>query len=124
MDRVAAFAEHALGTRYEDLPEAAIAAAKTLILDSLGVGIAGSAGPWAGELVRSAAGWGQGAQARVFAHGTRLPAPAAALCNGYQIHNLEFDCVHERAVVHPMAVLLAAASAEPSARAGSPAGIF
>jgi 2-methylcitrate dehydratase PrpD len=30
------------------------------------------------------------------------------LCNGYQIHNSEYDCVHEAAVVHPMAVLLSA----------------
>ncbi len=111
MDAIAAFAEHVVRTRYEDLPDAAIAAAKTLILDSFGVGVAGSGGPFAGELVQSGGTWGEGADARVWGHGTRLPAPAAALCNGYQIHNSEFDCVHERAVVHPMAVMFAAACA-------------
>ncbi len=121
MDAIAAFAEHVVRTRYDDLPAAAIVAAKTLILDSLGVGVVGSAGPWVPELVQSAAGWGQGADARVWVHGTRLPAPAAALCNGYQIHNSEFDCVHERAVVHPMAVLLAAACAHAE-RAGGISG--
>ncbi len=121
MDAIAAFAEHALRTRYDDLPAAAISAAKTLILDSLGVGVAGSAGPFVEQLMRSARGWGQGADARVWGRGERLPAPAAALCNGYQIHNSEFDCVHERAVVHPMAVLLAAASAQAE-RAGGVSG--
>ena len=54
---------------------------------------------------------GRGGDARVWVCGAALPAPAAAVCNGYQIHNSEFDCVHEAAVVHPMAVLLSAATA-------------
>jgi 2-methylcitrate dehydratase PrpD len=29
------------------------------------------------------------------------------MVNAFHIHNQEFDCVHERAVVHPMAVILA-----------------
>jgi aconitate decarboxylase len=121
MDAIAAFAEHTLRTRYRDLPEVAIAAAKILILDSFGVGVAGSAAPFAGELMACAAGWGERGDARVWVQGARLPAPAAALCNGYQIHNSEFDCVHERAVVHPLAVLLAAACAQAE-RAGGIAG--
>jgi 2-methylcitrate dehydratase PrpD len=121
MDAIAAFAEHVARTRYDDLPDTAIAAAKTLLLDSFGVGVAGSAGPFAGELVQCAGTWGQGGEAQVWVHGMRLPAPAAALCNGYQIHNCEFDCVHERAVVHPMAVLLAAACAHAE-RAGGISG--
>ncbi|MEO1407039.1 MAG: MmgE/PrpD family protein, partial [Pseudomonadota bacterium] len=43
--------------------------------------------------------------------GPRSPAvsPAtAAFINGFQIHCQEFDCVHEPAVVHPMATILAA----------------
>jgi aconitate decarboxylase len=121
MDAIAAFAEHVVRTGFDDLPDDAVAAAKTLILDSLGVGVVGSAGPWAGELIRSASGWGRGEDARVWVHGARLPAPAAALCNAYQIHNSEFDCIHERAVVHPMAVLLAAALAHAE-RAGGVSG--
>jgi aconitate decarboxylase len=121
MDAIAAFAGHALRTRYEDLPAAAVTAAKSLILDSFGVAVAGSAGPFAGELVRCVGAWGERPDARVWVHGTRLPAPAAALCNAYQIHNSEFDCVHERAVVHPMAVLLAAVCAHAE-RAGGVSG--
>ena len=111
MDAIAAFTEHVVGTGYADLPDAAVAATKSFILDSFGVGVAGSGGPWVRELIDASGAWGAAEAARVWVHGTALPAPAAAMCNGYQIHNSEYDCVHEAAVVHPMAVLLAAAIA-------------
>ena len=95
-------------TTYRDLPPAAVRAAKTFLLDTLGVAVAGSADPWARRLVRSAARWGSGQEATVWVEGTKLPAPSAALVNAYFIHCLEFDCVHEGAVVHPMAALLPA----------------
>jgi aconitate decarboxylase len=108
MDAIVRFAEHVVSTRYEDLPTAAVTATTIFILDSLGVAVAGSAAPFATELRDVAMRWGSASDARVWACGTALPAPAAALCNGYQIHNSEYDCVHEAAVVHPMAVLLSA----------------
>ena len=107
MDAIAKFAEHVVATSYDDLPEQAVSAAKTFILDSLGVGLVGSNGPWMEELLASASLWGGGNDARVWTYGQRLPAPAAALCNAYQTHNSEFDCVHEAAVVHPLTVVLA-----------------
>lgn len=121
MDAIAKFAEHVACTRFEDLPPAAVQAAKTFILDTLGVGFAGSAGPFVEELIACSQGWGQGGEARTWVRGVRLPAPAAALINAYQIHNSEFDCVHEAAVVHPMAVLLAAELAHAE-RAGGVSG--
>jgi 2-methylcitrate dehydratase PrpD len=121
MDGIAAFAEHVDRSSYDDLPAPAIAAAKTFMLDSLGVGVAGSAGPWAKELVDTATRCGSGSDARAWVYGTALPAPAAAMCNGYQIHNSEYDCVHEAAVVHPMAVLLSATMAHAE-RAGGVSG--
>ena len=120
MDAIAAFAEHVVRSSYDDLPAAAIAAAKTFMLDSFGVGVAGSAGPWVPELIDTCAAWGTAGDARVWVRGTALPAPAAAMCNGYQIHNSEYDCVHEAAVVHPMAVLLAAAMAQAERAGGVP----
>jgi aconitate decarboxylase len=111
MDAIAAFAGHVVRNGYDDLPAPALAAAKTFILDSFGVGVAGSAASWAKELVDTARRWGSARDARVWVHGTTLPAPAAAMCNGWQIHNSEYDCIHEAAVVHPMAVLLSATMA-------------
>lgn len=111
MDPIDAFAAHVVGTRYEDLPEAAVRAAKTFILDTLGVGIAGSGQPMAPELAAAQRLSGDGRAARVWGNGQCLSAPAAALCNAYQAHCSEFDCVHEKAVVHAMTAVLAAAMA-------------
>ena len=111
MDAIAAFAEHVAERSYRDLPDAAVNAAKTFILDTLGVGLVGSSGPKAHELARIQSLWGSGDDARVWSTGERLPAPAAAFCNAYQVHNAEFDCVHEAAVAHVMTVVLPVALA-------------
>lgn len=115
-------AELAGRTRYEDLPSRAIEAAKTFILDTLGVGAGGAAAPRVAELIDTAASWGAGEEATVWVDGRRLPAGAAAVVNAYQIHALEWDCVHEPAVVHPMATLLSAivAAAERRGARGQP----
>ena len=106
MDAIERFAAHVVGTDFADLPAEAVEAARTFILDSLGVGIVGSAGPWTGNLAALQETWGQAPQARVWVTGQALPAPAAAMCNAYQIHNSEFDCIHEAAVVHATTVVL------------------
>ena len=111
MDAIAAFAEHVVRTQFHDLPNNVIAAAKTFILDTLGVGLAGSSGPMACELAEMQETWGTRGDARVWGNGKRLSAPAAAMCNAYQAHNSEFDCVHEQAVVHAMSVVLPVAIA-------------
>ena len=111
-DGITAFAEHVIRTNYQSLPPGAVKAAKTFILDGFGVGVAGSAGPWLEGLIASAGAQGQGEDARVWVFGDRLPASAAAMVNAYQMHNSEFDCVHEAAVVHAMTVPLACAMAE------------
>jgi 2-methylcitrate dehydratase PrpD len=48
----------------------------------------------------------------------RLAAPAAAFMNAWQMHNQEFDCLHEGAVVHAMASVLPAALAAAEMRGG------
>jgi len=109
-------------TGFRNLPARAIVAAKTFILDTLGVGAGGAAAPRVAELVATAASWGAGEEATVWVDGRRLPAGAAAVVNAYQIHALEWDCVHEPAVVHPMATLFSAivAAAERRGARGQP----
>lgn len=109
---------HVAAQRFEALPPEAIAAAKTFILDSLGVGLAGTRVPWVRELLEVAARSGQGTASRIWGTGERVPSPTAALINAYQIHNQEFDCVHEPAVVHPMASVLATLIAWAEERGG------
>lgn len=110
-DAIRLFAEHVSRTRFEDLPEAAVRAARIFILDTIGVGLVGTNGPHVLELIAaSEATMGEGS-ARCWGHRRCLSAPGAAMINGYQIHNSEFDCVHEAAVIHPMTVCLAAVAA-------------
>src|SRR6266851_848735 len=91
-----------------ELPEAARQAAKVFIADSLGVGIAGAAAPWRAEVFDMAASACSAGEATVWGSGERLPLAPAAMVNAYQMHALEFDCVHEGAVVHAMSAVLPA----------------
>src|SRR5258707_15430191 len=90
----------------DEVPDAARAAAKMFIADTLGVGIAGATAPWRREVLDMAAASGGIAEASVWGTGERLPLAQAAMVNAYQVHSQEFDCVHEGAVVHPMAAIL------------------
>ena len=99
---------HVVETRFEELPATAVEAAKIFIGDSLGVGVVGSRGPWIDELISVHRHPEHCGEARIWGRSATLPASAAAMVNAYQIHNSEFDCVHEAAVIHPMAVLLGA----------------
>lgn len=105
MDQIAA---HVAGVRYETLPVQAVRDVKTFLLDTIGVGIAGSSGAQVGDLIRLAASWGAAPEATVWLTGQKVSAGSAAVVNAYQIHCLEYDCVHEGAVLHPMATILAA----------------
>lgn len=126
MNSAAVIAAHALDVRLKDIPDEVMTAAKTFILDSLGVGVAGAAAKHADDVLHAARGWGaadgQG-DGHVFGKGLALPAPSAAFVNGFQIHCQEYDCVHEPAVVHPMATICAALTAEVE-RAGAAGSVI
>ncbi|WP_226574168.1 MmgE/PrpD family protein [Acuticoccus sediminis] len=100
--------DRVVGTSYGDLTPASIEKAKTFLLDTFGVGVAGCHGYRIDRIVKVASGWGAGEEARVWVSGETLPAGGAAFVNAYQIHSLEYDCVNEDAVLHPMATLLSA----------------
>ena len=110
-DAIEGFIDHVLDTDFAHLSPEVVNATKVFLLDTLGVGVVGSAGPWVAELIETTALSMPGQQARAWVHGTPLSAAGAAMCNGYQIHNSEFDCVHEAAVVHCVTVPLAATMA-------------
>lgn len=116
-DRVTrSLVEHIASMRFDALPPGAVESCKTFVLDSLGVALCGTRVPQMPVLHELAASWGAGRAARVWGTGQRVPAGTAAFLNGYQIHNQEWDCVHEPAVVHPMAVVLATLLAHSEAR--------
>ena len=82
-----------------------------LLADTLAVGAAGGAAPGAEGVLAAARRMGAGKEAPVLGTAERLPAPAAAFVNGFRIHALEWDAVHEGAVVHAMSVVTAAVHA-------------
>jgi len=90
------------------LPADVREAAVRLLTDSLAVGVAGSTAPGADAVLAAARAMGAGGDVPLLGRGERLPAPGAAMVNGFQIHCLEWDAVHEPAVVHAMSVVTAA----------------
>ncbi len=103
---------HVASTTLATLPPEAVQAVRNFTLDLIGVGIAGTRSPYAAGVRHAAARWGSGAEAHVFATGEALPAPHTAFVNAFQAHALEFDCVHEEAVLHPFTVVIPVLLAE------------
>ena len=98
---------HFARVAYGEIPKQARDAAKTFIADTLAVGMAGREAPWRPQVLDTARGGPE--EATVWGAGERLPLAAAAMVNAFQVHSQEFDPVHEGAVVHAMAAVLACA---------------
>lgn len=113
---------HALGDAVAGYPETTRADARMFLEDTLAVAISGARLADAARVLAVARAAGCGDDARCLGRGDALPAPQAALANAFAIHAQEFDAVHEGAVVHPFAVVVAVllAVAERRARQGSP----
>lgn len=105
--------------RPHDLPPAVCDAAMMFLKDTLACGLAGSSAPGADGVLETALRMGSGSEARLLGRGAaRLPAPGAAFVNAFQIHCLEWDAVHEPAVVHALSVVTAALMAVCDRRQG------
>lgn len=110
-------AARALALTWSDIDALAREAAKTFLHDTLCVGAAGAKAPLADAVMGAAMRWGQGRDCGVLGRpGLTLPQSSAAFVNAFQIHAQEFDCVHEPAVVHPMATVGAVALSEADRR--------
>ncbi|MCU0892420.1 MAG: MmgE/PrpD family protein [Sandarakinorhabdus sp.] len=119
MSAVAALIDYA-GVAHR-LPDDVAAVARHFLADTLAVGAAGHDAPGAAAMLAVARAMGQGTEARLLGTAERMPAQAAAFVNGYRIHCLEWDAVHEPAVVHAMSVVTAALGAAIDRRGGVPA---
>ncbi len=100
------------------LPASVRADAVRLLGDTLAVGAAGVGAPGEDAILAVARAMGSRSEARLIGSDERLPAPAAAFVNGYRIHCLEWDAVHEPAVVHAMSVVTASLGAVIDRRGG------
>jgi 2-methylcitrate dehydratase PrpD len=110
---------HVLRMGWRDIPARSQSAMQAYLFDTLAVGVAGRRAWLSDQVLQVARSWGEageGPRASVWGGGPVLPVASAAYVNGFQIHCQEYDCVHEPAVVHPMAVIGASVSAEADAR--------
>ena len=113
MDASNNIADFAASLRWAAIDSSAQQSAALFFHDSLCVGIAGAKAPLADSVLCAARGWsGNGGECSVLGRGERLPPAEAAFVNAFQIHAQEYDCVHEPAVVHPLATVLAALLSE------------
>ncbi len=117
-DAIHGLVRHVVASGYEDLSKQAVESTKTFILDSLGVAIVGSLAPGVQETLRVLGEWGGKKESTVLVSGHRLPSPSAAMMNSFLMHNQEFDCVHDRAVLHPFTTALPVALALAETKGG------
>jgi 2-methylcitrate dehydratase PrpD len=103
---------HVATRRFAQFPATAIQAAKVLLLDTLAAGVAGAATPGAAAILAARGKPNGSASTQVLGRPERLAPGDAALLNAHQIHCLEYDCVHEKAVLHPLTPLVGAVLAD------------
>ena len=101
MDATYLFARNFVNAKYDDLPAGVVEATKKEILDLLGVAVGGSCEPGVKELLEIVTDWGGKEESSIIGYAKKVPAPNAAQVNATMAHALDFDDVHEYAVVHP-----------------------
>ena len=108
MDIASDYVDYARGSRFKDLPPAVVDYAKILILDTLGVIIAGSSAKGIGTFADLLRDWGGKPESSIFIYGDKVPAPNAVACNAAMARANDFDAFHERAMVHITAPIVPA----------------
>jgi 2-methylcitrate dehydratase PrpD len=106
MDAIQLFAKNFVATRFEDLPRDVVEVTKKEVLDLLGVALAGTASPGMKDIVDMVMDWGGKEESSVICRGRKVPAPMAAQANANVGHALDFDDVHDLAVMHPAVVMV------------------
>ncbi|MFQ5521533.1 MAG: MmgE/PrpD family protein, partial [Candidatus Methylomirabilia bacterium] len=101
MGATAGFAEFVVKSRWEEVPRAALEAARRAILDGVGVMLAGSAEPPARIVQRLAEAEGGAPLCTVLGTHVRSGGVWAALANGTAGHALDFDDTNFAMMGHP-----------------------
>lgn len=115
-------ADFAATVSLDTLPSDVVAAVKRLVLDSVGVALAGASAPGVGPAVEAARHWG-GDGSTVYSVGFQVAAPFAALANGVMSTARDFDDTLDDAMLHTMPSVLPAVLALAERRASSGAEV-
>ena len=106
MDPINLFTKHFVELKYSDLPRDVVSITKIEVLDLLGVALAGITAPGVKELCDLIADWGGKEESSVFYSQQKVPVSVAAQANATMGHALDFDDVHDPAVLHPGVVAI------------------
>jgi 2-methylcitrate dehydratase PrpD len=101
MDASYLFAKNFANTKYENLSADVVDATKKEILDLLGVALGGASQPGATHVCALVKDWGGKEESSIIGSKQKVPSPNAAQANATMAHALDFDDVHEAAVMHP-----------------------
>jgi 2-methylcitrate dehydratase PrpD len=110
-DAAALFVANFRNIGYEDLPPEVVRITKDQVLDFFGVALGGSSETGVAEMRDLMLEWGGAQQSRTLRWGDKLPAPNAAQVNATMAHSLDFDDVHEDAIMHPGVIAIPTALA-------------
>ena len=111
MDPIYQFAKNFIQIQYDDLPRDVVEVTKKEVLDLLGVAAAGFTAPGVKELLEIITDWGGREESSIILCKQKVPAPMAAQMNATMAHALDFDDVHDAAVMHPGVVMIPACMA-------------
>jgi 2-methylcitrate dehydratase PrpD len=92
---ISEFTKNIFEINYETLPDEAILATKKLILDTIGVILAGSKSKDIRKLVDLIGEWGGKKESTILGFGLKAPCSDAALVNGFSAGVLDYDDFHE-----------------------------
>ena len=101
MDATYLFAENFEKINYRDIPADVVEITKKQVLDYFAVALGGASKAGVKELVELAVEWGGAAQSSIIGWGAKVPVPNAAQINATMAHTLDYDDVHEAAIMHP-----------------------
>jgi len=111
-DAAQIFARNAATIAFDDLPPAAVRAAKLGVLDTLGVILAATGvAPGLDRFAELAKLDGGRPESTILGFGGRVPAPSAAFVNGASAHAIDFDDIHDSMGTHPSAPVVSATMA-------------
>ena len=114
-----ALARYISETHYDHFAKDAIAAVKRVVLDTLGVAIAGSGAIGVQGAIDLCAGWGGKKESTILVHGLKVPSLFAAFCNSMMVHALDYDDNLDKARVHVSVAVVPAALAMAEATKGT-----
>lgn len=118
MDAILELAKFISRTTFDDIPGRVVEHDKLIIMDTLGVGLAGSSAPGVAELALWAKEMGGPAQSTVLVFGEKVHPMYAGMVNATMFQALDFDDTNDAAFLHSHCSCLSTALAVAEQKGG------